>query len=103
LGLSVEPDDPEHANIIGLPFERDLDAEGLYRAGLLAKHARYALRPERRSARDVWDRFANDFSSAPIHMWITHESGEWFWQAKLEDGQRTLIPVADIKNGATIS
>ena len=96
LGLTVEVDEPQHANIVGLPYEDDLDPDKRYVAGRLAKHARYVLRPERRSARSIWDRLTETFGSEPIQMWMPASSAPPYWQAKFADGGPQRIPVVDL-------
>jgi hypothetical protein len=41
LGLDVVPDEPGHANILGMPDDPDKIAEAEHLAGELAKQARY--------------------------------------------------------------
>lgn len=100
LGLSVEPDQPDHAHIVGLPYETDRDREGRYKAGLLARHGRYVLRLERRSARRIWDYFQENFGSEPTQLWHVFDPsaadrGE-YWQAKLENSRIRRVPVTDL-------
>jgi hypothetical protein len=46
IGLDVEQDSPNHANIIGLPHQEDNLAEAERLAGLLAKRSRIVWEPE---------------------------------------------------------
>jgi hypothetical protein len=46
LGLDVEQDSPNHANIMGLPYQEDDLAEAERLAGLLAKRSQMVWKPE---------------------------------------------------------
>jgi hypothetical protein len=46
LGLDVEQDSPNHANIVGLPYQENNLAEAERLAGLLAKRSQIVWKPE---------------------------------------------------------
>lgn len=92
LGLTLDVDAPHHANVIGLPYEADVyDVAGARRASRLADHARYALPPKLKRAREIWDNFRSTFGNEPL--WVGLSTDARFWQARMVDGTLKKLPV----------
>jgi hypothetical protein len=103
LGLSIEPDRFDHANILDLPLDNDRGRDGRRRAGQLAKHCRYVTRPSKKVAQSIWDRFRDRVGSEPVAMW--HFAGDdpdpgEYWTAKFSDGTTQRISVAELAAGS---
>lgn len=97
LGLNIECDKPDHANILGLPFDNEPDTHGVRKAGQLAKHCRYVMRPRNNVARLVWDRFQERSGFEPAAMWhVVGDDPDEHWTAKFDDGTTRLINVAEL-------
>lgn len=92
LGLTLEVDAPNHANLVGLPYEKDVyDVHGMRRASRLADHARFVLSPKQKRAARVWEQFRTEFASEPI--WVGLSPDATTWQARMRDGTLRIFPV----------